>query len=322
MCRLPSESGIVADVAKKIRVLFKRRFVRALFVVFCGLAVLAAVFLYRRPVVLVTDSVFDSLYGKQRGVVKKLGVSALFFRRIKTASVAESAGPDLISLAARMASARPYAVFFPYRYREGALRYIGDYPDASVAVLAGRALETAFPGPAVSADVPAGLAWYSTDVLTDFYRGGFCAGLLAVSSGEILVQAGTVTTEQRSALLQGVEESAGQQAVSRVRFTNRDFPEEAACAVVASGGEVFFRREPVVPFVLYSWLDPAAVPVEAAVIFSDSPWEILPEALKLLEKGQFEGIIPSVPWVPESKTAGISAGRIKRLNFSPGTADN
>jgi hypothetical protein len=145
---------------------------------------------------------------------------------------------------------------------------------------------------------------------------------LAVSSGEILVQAGTVTTEQRAALLQGVEESAGPEAVSRVRFTNRDFLEKVACAVVAGGGDVFFKRESAVPFILYSWLDPAAVPVEAAVVFSDSPWEALPEALKLLEKGRFEGVIPSAPRVSGSKTAGISAGRIKRLIFSPGTADN
>ena len=312
----------MANLPEKLRILFTRRSVRALSAVFCGLVVVAAVFFSRRPVVLVTDFAFTALYGEQRTAVKKICLSALFFRQVKTAFVTETAGPDLVSLAARMASTRPYAVFFPYRYRDGALRYIGDYPDVSVAVLAGREKPLETPDPAVSVDVPAGLAWYSTDTLTDFYRGGFCAGLLAVSSGEILVQAGTVSTEQRSALLQGVEESAGPQAISRVRFTNRDFSEETSCAVIASGGEVFFRREPAVPFILYSWLDPAAVPAEAAVIFSDSPWEILPEALKLLEKGQFEGIIPSVPWVPGSKTAGISAGRIKRLNFSPGTGDN
>ncbi|MDR0586457.1 MAG: hypothetical protein LBG26_04385 [Treponema sp.] len=314
----------MANLPEKPRILFTRRFVRALSAVFCGLVVVAAVFFSRRPVVLVTDSAFTALYGEQRTMMKKIRLSALFFRQVKTAFVTESAGPDLVSLAARMASARPYAVFFPYRYRDGALRYIGDYPDASVAVLAGRekTLETASPGPAVSAGAPGGLAWYSTDTLTDFYRGGFCAGLLAVSSGEILVQAGTVSAEQRSALLQGVEESAGPRAVSRVRFTNGDFPEEAACAVVAGGGEVFFKREPAVPFILYSWLDPAIVPAEAAVIFSDSPWETVPEALKLLEKGQFQGIIPSVPWVSGSKTAGISAGQIKRLNFSPGIGDN
>ncbi|MDR2144721.1 MAG: hypothetical protein LBP29_10175 [Treponema sp.] len=314
----------MANLPEKLQTLFARRSVRALSAVFCGLAVLAAVFLCRRPVVLVTDSAFNAFYGKQRAAVKKLGLSAAFFRQVKTALVAESAAPDLVSVAARAASKRPHAVFFPYRYRDGALRYITDYPDVSVAVLAGREqpLETAVPDPAVSAGAPAGPAWYSTDGLTDFYRGGFCAGLLAASSGEILVQAGTVTTEQRSALLQGIEESAGPEAVSRVRFTNRDFSEEVACAVIASGGDVFFKRESAVPFILYSWLDPAAVPVEAAVIFSDSPWEALPEALKLLEKGQFEGVIPSVPWVSGSKTEGISAGRIKKLNFSPETTDN
>jgi hypothetical protein len=318
----------MADSPGKLQVLFARRSVRALFAVFCGLVGLAAVFFSRQPVVLVTDSAFTAYYGKQRTALKKISLSALFFRQVKTAPVAESAGPDLVSLAARSASARPHAVFFPYRYRDGALRYAGDYPDAAVAVLAGR--EPPAPGReavpdtagAAGAAGDSGLAWYSTDDLTDFYRGGFCAGLLALPDGEILVQTGTITPEQRSALLQGVEESGDWEAAPRVQFAGRDFPEGMACAVLASGGEAFFREAPVVPFVLYSWLDPAAVPAETAVLFSDSPWEALPEALKLLEKGSFEGAIPSHIRVLGGRTAGLSAERIKKLIFSPVVAYN
>jgi hypothetical protein len=314
----------MAGLPGKLQVLFRRRSVRALSAVLCGLIGLAAVFFSRRPVVLVTDSAFTAFYGEQRTKVKKISLSALLFRQVKTALVAESAGPDLVSIAARTASAKPYAVFFPYRYRDGALRYVSDHPDVLAAVLAGR--ESPAPGPEVPDTAGAaggsGLAWYSTDVLTDFYRGGICAGLLTVSAGEILVQAGTVTPEQRLALLQGVEEGSVRETVPRVRFTNREFPEGVACAVLAGGGEAFFKEAPSIPFVLYSWLDPAAIPAEAAVIFSDSPWEALPEALKLLEKGLFEGVIPSVPRVLGGKTAGLSAGRIKRLNFSPATTDN
>jgi hypothetical protein len=297
--------------------LFTRRSFWALFVVFvvfCGIVGLAAIFFSRPPVVLVTDSTFTVFYGKQRTMVKKITLSALFFREVKTALVAESAGPDLVSLAARTASAEPHAVFFPYRYRDGAIRYIRDYPDVAVAVLAGREKPSETSGPEDTA-AGNGLAWYSTDVLTDFYRGGFCAGLLAMPDGEILVQAGTITPEQRSALLQGVNESS-QGTAPRVRFTGRDFPEGMACAVLASGGEAFFEEAPVVPFVLYSWLDPAAIPAETAVLFSDSPWEALPEALKLLESGQFEGAVPSNIQVLGGKTAGLSAARIKRLIFS------
>ncbi|MDR2049877.1 MAG: hypothetical protein LBP69_10530, partial [Treponema sp.] len=146
----------MGDVPKRLQALFARRFVRALFAVFCGLAVVASAFFSRRPVVLVTDFAFTALYGEQRAAVKKICLSALLFRRVKTAFVTESAGPDLVSLAARMASARPYAVFFPYRYRDGALRYITDYPGVSAAVLAGRERpsETDYPGPAVSSDAP------------------------------------------------------------------------------------------------------------------------------------------------------------------------
>jgi hypothetical protein len=191
-----------------------------------------------------------------------------------------------------------------------------------VAVLAGRELETAFPGPAVSADAPAGMAWYSTDVLTDLYRGGFCAGLLAAGrAGDIVVfQANALDPEQRSALLKGAEGSAGTETASRVSFVSGNFSGETACAVIIDGGEAFFRENADTPFILYTWLDPAAVPAEAAVIFSDSPWETLPEALKLLTKGRFEGIVPSVPHV--SGSAAISAGQIKRLNFSREIADN
>jgi hypothetical protein len=92
--------------------------------------------------------------------------------------------------------------------------------------------------------------------------------------------------------------------------------------VLASDGEAFFKEASVVPFVLYSWLDPAAVPAETAVLFSDSPWEALPEALKLLERGRFEGAIPSNIRVLGGKIPGLSAERIKRLIFSPVMAYN
>jgi hypothetical protein len=316
-----NKTGMNPRIQSILKALFTRRFVWALFIVLCSLAGLVMVFFSRPPVVLVTDSAFTVFYGKQRSVVKKISLSALFFRQVKTALVAESAGPDLVSLAARTASAQPHAVFFPYRYRDGALRYIRDYPDVAVAVLGGREKPSETPGPEDDTGGN-GLAWYSTDVLTDFYRGGFCAGLLAIPDGEIVVQAGTITSEQRSALLQGVKESSNQETAPRVRFTGRDFPEGMACAVLASGGEAFFREAPVIPFVLYSWLDPAVVPAETAVLFSDSPWETLPEALKLLESGQFGGAIPSNIQVLGGKTAGLSAGRIKRLIFSPVMAYN
>jgi hypothetical protein len=310
---------MMAGLPEKLRVLFTRRAVRALFAVLCGFAGLAAVFFSRPPVVLVTDSAFTALYGERRTMVTKLGLSARLFRRVKTALVSESAGPDLVSLAARAASGRPHAVFFPYRYRDGALRYIRDYPDVRAAVLAGR--EPRAPDPAGAPE--AALAWYSTDVGTDLYRGGFCAGLLTPPAGEIL--AGALDPEQRAALLRGVEESAGQETASRVRFSG-DFSggdlSKTACVVLAGGGTAFLEKDTNIPFILYSWLDPAALPGGAAVLFSDSPWEILPEALKLLEKGRFEGAVPSVPRVLGGKTAGLSPGRIKKLNFSLPAADN
>ncbi|MDR0402984.1 MAG: hypothetical protein LBH35_05270 [Treponema sp.] len=315
----------MTNLPEKLQLLFTRRSVRALSAVLCGLAVLAAAFFSRRPVVLVTDSAFTALYGKNRAGVKRLVLSARLFRRLKTAVVAESAGPDLVSLAARTASKRPYAVFFPYRYRDGARRYLRDYPGAPAAVLAGRETgpETGRGQEAVSSGPPDAPAWYSTDVLTDLYRGGFCAGLLAPPPGEISVfQANPLDAEQRSALLRGLEESAGPETASRVRFTGGDFSKEAVCAIVIGGGEAFFRETAGIPFVLYSWIDPAAAPAEAEVLFSDSPWEVLPEALKLLETGQFEGLVPSTPLVLGSKPANISAGRIKQLFFLPEIADN
>jgi hypothetical protein len=307
--------GSMTDLPKKLQALFARRFLRAFSAILCGLAVLAAIFLYRRPVVLVTDSAFTALYGKQRGAVKKLSLSALLFRRVKTAPVAENAGPDLVSLAARAASKRPYAVFFPYRYRDGALRYTADYPDVPAAVLGGREKPPGTPAPEP--------AWYSTDVLTDLYRGGFCAGLLAAGrAGDIIVFQVPLDREQRAALLKGVEESAGAEKTASVRFTDGDFSGEAACAVLAGGGEAFFREHTDIPFILYSWLDPAAAPSEAAVIFSDSPWEVLPQALSLLEKGRLEGIIPSIPLFSGYKTADMSPVRIKKIIFFPESADN
>ncbi|MDR1507172.1 MAG: hypothetical protein LBI67_08730 [Treponema sp.] len=284
---------------------------RALFAVICGVFLAGVVFCARRPVVLVNDAAFALLYGKRRAWVKKAGLELLLFRRIKTAVVAESAGPDLVSLAAAMASKRPYAVFFPYRYREGALRYHRDHPDAPAALLAGRKKP-----PESAAAEGGGLAWYSTDTPTDLYRAGFCAAALA-GDGEILViHSGALAPEETAAFRAG----AGTASVSFAP-PGMNAPERTACAVLP-GTEKIPEGDTELPFILYTWLDPALLPEEAAVVFSDSPWEALPAALALLEEGQLLGTIPSEITVLGKKTRDLSTVQIKRLIFSPAGADN
>ncbi|MDR0448798.1 MAG: hypothetical protein LBH07_09040 [Treponema sp.] len=161
----------------------RKLLVKAFFaVLIIGLFSAAAVFLSREPIILVTDTSFTNLYGVYRGRLKQLFLSISLFRMIKTVSIAEGAGPDLVAHGAASLSRRPLAVFFPYRFREGARRYLKDRPGSPVVILGGRYRGDLGGGVYDKGQILGGLAeplWICTDTETDLYRAGFIAGKLA-----------------------------------------------------------------------------------------------------------------------------------------------
>lgn len=302
------------------------------------LAGAAAGFLFRKPVILVTDSAFHSLYGRNRSLVRQITLSVVLFRQVKGVMVAETSGPDMISLAVRRASVRPYAVFFPYRYREGARRYLKDQPGTPAVVLADREMPEFAGG-----ETGLSPAWFSTDTELDYYRAGYGAGSLAYERRDVS------RTRRREILVFQDEDrrSRDQEAFSRglndfwkaktgspydgnlvfpgYSWTaSADFPQNTDCIVISGIGDVFFRAKKEdfasVPLVFFTWLDPEALPYETALVFDDSPWALLPGAVRTLKRGR--GRIPSEIHLLPGGLPVILGWRIKTLNIPARTADN
>jgi hypothetical protein len=130
----------------------------------------AGAFLHRAPVVVVTDEAFNELYGKWRVLASLMRMQAELLRPVKQAIIGEEAGADMVSIAVGVAAKSPYCVLFPYRYVEGAERYTESFPGVPTIVL-GRRGQTP----------PKGAAFIQTDALTDLFRAGACAAVLAAA---------------------------------------------------------------------------------------------------------------------------------------------
>jgi hypothetical protein len=306
-------------------ILTKRCLFGVLAPVVLGLVVTAG-FFSRKPVVLVTDKPFNQLYGESRARFEKYALSFRIFRQVKTIAVAEGAGPDLVAQAAASLSRQPLAVFFPYRYREGARRYLKDRPGSVVVILGGRnRREAANKGE----EEP---RWFYTDTVTDLYRAGVLAGELALQDPEggaaALYQSG-LSDAEKTAFNQGVKDQGWDEnpliSSNNNEITSRFSGKGIACLVLLRKGDSRFFEDSG-SLALFTWLDPALVPGKTAAIFDDSSWAQLGPALKLLKKGENNpetadfGLIPSKLTITKryhgKKMGAIGINRIKSLKYN------
>jgi hypothetical protein len=293
----------------------------------------AGIFIFvREPVILVSDASFRMLYGEKRFFIDKWITALRIFRPVKTVIVAEGAGPDLVALAAKTAAKNPRAVFFSYRHYDGALRYVRDYPDMPAAVLAGRKK------PPGGGEKPFPL-WITADIGTNIYRAGLCAAATVYVPGEITPSGGIVMyhdgdfagEREKRAFRQGIDDfwkgitgAAYRGKLDYVNSRNYMDPpampeneqflslnwETTACVVIEDHGGGFFRANAQeIPLIVFTWMDPAFLPGETVMVFDDSPWAILPQALALVESGR-NGFIPSKLRFP---AGGLSKDLEKRL---------
>jgi len=292
--------------------------------------VLTAVFFCRKPVILVSDRAFTVLYGERRALVKRLTLSLSLFRPIKTIEIAEGAGPDLAAQGAASLSGRPFAVFFPYRYREGARRYLRDRPGSPVVVLGGRRRGPELPSGTGGADdtgiEPDEPLWIWTDTEADLYRAGIFAGLAAQDEGfynqGIALYGEGLGEAEKTAFQKGLEK---QQWYGSLLFSPESTAPPLVCAVALT--DFHYNEEGEIhSLILFSWLDPVLAPRMTLAVFDDSPWVQIGAALKILKEGGQGRLIPSNIIVPGGdKTLKIVKNRINRIKtliYKGENADN
>jgi hypothetical protein len=298
-----------------------------------GIAVPVLVFFSRPPVLVVTNVSFTELYGAERLRRQRRSASLDLFRPVKPVMVADDAASDVLVIAVFAAAKKPFCVLFPYIQVEAAKRYHEEAPEIPVVVFSGRTGTSGLP----TADGV--LCVYGTDRSTDLYRAGLMAGIINVSvrdaaqkladeaakaekaakadeaaEGEgadekepekikrdvALFQDRSVTGAERELFSGGVKEEDPESGVIFARTAAEvPGPERISCAVISGGGNDYIEKNPKVPLVLFTWVDPAFVSKEVAVIFDDSPWALAVPAVRMaaggLAGGLSEGKIPSKP---------------------------
>ena len=263
----------------------RKKYFLPVIVVAVALLTLLGVYLFRSPVLIVSDSSFGMLYGVKRLKRQESGVSRALFRRLVWVNVDEGAGPDLIALAVEGAHKAPWAVLFPYRYIEGARNFLTDRPDVPVLVMTGGNLGIQ-PEP--------GFALVNTDMALDLYRAGLCAALLAGENRVYFISDGTFTDELKDAFQEGLR-AQGHLEDAIWTFAGFDFSTKTdlGCILVTGTAGIFIDENFPVPVILFSWLDPVYTPKTVKLMFDDSPLAFAAEALKLLPKPGEEVFIDS-----------------------------
>jgi len=68
-------------------------------------------------------------------------------------------------------------------------------------------------------------------------------------------------------------------------------------AILASPALAFLERDPNIPVILFSWIDPALTPRSVRIVFDDSPLAVAAEAVRAFPSASGEIFVPSRPAV-------------------------
>ena len=279
----------------------------------------ALVFLSRPPVLVVTDIPFAALYGENRIRMRRIFASASLFREVRPVLIADDASPDILIAAIMSASENPFVVLFPRRFSAVAERFHGEFPEIPAVV---------FRGAVPAAQMPTGngiLNVYGTDRATDLFRAGLFAGIIGSTrlTGEeddnlgqrthVLLQDRFVNHEGRTLFSGAV---MGLDSDSAVVFVNSaaEMPDmrRVSSMIMAGAGADLLERNPGVPVILFSWLNPDLTSREVVVMFDDSPWAMVVPATRMAARGEAAGLIPSKPLIFSDRIADNSVTRLLR----------
>jgi len=300
----------------------------ALIIVIAALAAPIVIFCIRPPVLVVTDAIFLALYGKSHLRQQRFAASVALFRRVKPVMVADGAGPDMVSIAVSKAARQPFCVLFPRDQVAAALHFHEQFPETP-AVLFSRLV------PVPEIPPPDGfLCVYGVDRPADLYRAGLFAGILGnipykpvkkaekqdkfaatlpVSSPRtyVLWQDIYVQSMEMELFSRGIREKDPESVIIFVNSAD-EMPDMKAisCTVLTGAGAEYLGKNPRMPLILFSWMDPAFAAQEIIVLFDDSAWALAVPAVRMAVQNQAEGTIPSKPLIFKEKIANNSTFRM------------
>ena len=283
------------------------------------LALPVVIFFSREPVLVITDAPFAALYGVERIQWEQRLASLVLFRRVIPVMVADGAGPDIIIVAVSEASSRPGFVVFPRHHAGAAERLRQDFPEIRSILIGGRVNSSR-----LLYNPDTFFHIYTTDSGTDLYRAGLIAGLLAnmtdnpVQEDETLTLAlwgdPSINSGYHELFSQGVREQNPDISII-IAQTLEQIPQTGTLSgvvITGSGGAEYFNRNTPIPVILFSWLDPALTSREVAVQFDDSSWGLVIPAVRMAEKGEIDGVIPSKVLIISGKVADNGILRMAR----------
>jgi hypothetical protein len=252
-------------------------------------------FAVRGPVLLFSDSGFDTLYGTNRALFQRVSLSLKQWRRIKVISLADDA-----DLAAVKVDGKPFCVIVPARYESIARSYREEFPESKVAIIGGGTEDSGIPR-------------VLTDRSTTLYRAGQYAALFAQGRepGTIaLIPDGACSEADRSAFQAGIAKQ-NPDAASFVEAVNQ--PVGSALVMGTAQVSSFLDSNPTTPLVLISWIDPALTSRSVKVIFDDSIWMCAGAGIKAAKTGK-DALVPAHTLIVSGRIAKtISRSQVQKI---------
>ena len=286
-----------------------RKILLAVLIFVLAAGVPSLIFITRSPALVVTDAPFTALYGTARLQRQRIFSSLSLFRPVNPVMIADGTSPDIVVAAVIEASQKPLCVIFPRHHAPSAIRYREQFPEIPVILLAGLNTAPDLPSPEDFLSV------FYTDRKTDLYRAGLLAGIIGskglIKDDEaetqrkaVLWAERSIQAEERELFASGVLESAPEIAALVIGSVN-EMPDtgSVSCLVLAGAGADYLEKNPKMPLILFSWLDPVFTSREFVVLFDDSPWALAVPAVQMAGKNLSAGVIPSKPLILSERIA-------------------
>jgi len=246
----------------------------------------ASFFVFRHPLVIVSDEAFETLYGERRAANARLSISVRLLRPVRTAMIAPSASAEATADSAELAGRgkHPVLVLFPDRYLAGARVYSARYPEQKVLVIGDRPGNVTLGKPADTESVVgnsgSALIFFGPDREKDLNWAGVFAGMVP-KQGRPVVRFGTSIDKSmekaRSAFSAGLAVS-GSNVDPLFLFPGEPLP------VSAENTSVLVDAFPSmglpstawisIPRLVFSWMDPGLMDPSVLLIIDDSPYSL------------------------------------------------